>query len=220
MRIVFSLLFSLAFGFTFAQTTYNVGDFNAIEAFDQLSVILVPSDKNEIKISGAKADKVTFVNKSKSLKLRMELTNFLQGDRTTVTVYYKKLNSIRVSEGATVNSDETLDATSLSLNAKEGAAINLAVNSTKLDSKVTSGGIIQLRGNADTQDIVCNAGGVYEGKELTSKIANVTVNAGGMAEIYATEFVNAKTRAGGNINVFGGAEVSQSNFAGGNVNIH
>ncbi|MFA5620226.1 MAG: head GIN domain-containing protein [Weeksellaceae bacterium] len=220
MRIVFSLLFSFVFGFTFAQTTHNVGDFNAIEAFDQLSVILVPSDKNEIKISGAKADKVTFVNKSKSLKLRMELTNFLQGDRTTVTVYYKKLNSIRVSEGATVNSDETLDATSLSLNAKEGAAINLAVNSTKLDSKVTSGGIIQLRGNADTQDIVCNAGGVYEGKELTSKIANVTVNAGGMAEIYATEFVNAKTRAGGNINVFGGAEVSQSNFAGGNVNIH
>jgi hypothetical protein len=220
MKIVFSLLLSLVLGVSLAQITYEVGDYSAIEVFDQLNVKLIPSDKNEIQIMGSKADKVDFINKNNTLKLRMDVTEFLRGDRTSVTVYFKKLNSVRASEGAVVFADELINASSLSLNAKEGASIELEINSIKLDAKSTSAGTIKVAGNADTQDVVCNAGGIYEAAELKTKISNVTVNAGGNAQVNATDFVNAKTRMGGNIDIYGTAEVNQSNFAGGNINIH
>jgi hypothetical protein len=46
----------------------------------------------------------------------------------------------------------------------------------------------------------------------------VTVNAGGEAEIYATDFVDAKTRAGGSILIYGKTkQINEKRVAGGSI---
>lgn len=219
MKNRFLVLFSLLFGLTFAQRSQNPGDFNSIEVYDQLSAELIPSDKNYVEVTGSNAQNVEIVNKNGKLKIRMKLDQFLQGDKTNVKIYYRSLNSVAVKEGASVTSKSAVETSSLSLNANKGSSISLEINSNSVDVRLDSGGIIETSGKANSQDVVANSGGSYEGSKLKTKTTNVTVNAGGNAEIYATEYVKAKTRAGGNIDVFGGAEVDQKTIAGGTVNI-
>ena len=63
-----------------------------------------------------------------------------------------------------------------------------------------------------------NSGGIYEGKNVQSSLTTVTANAGGKANVYATNFVDAKVRAGGDIIIHGKPkEIKQKVVAGGNI---
>lgn len=219
MKNVFSYFLLFAFGLSFAQIQHNVGDFTTVEVFDRLAVELIQSDKNYIEVSGPNEQDVQFVNKNNRLKIRMPLEKFLKGEETKVYVYYKNIDQLFASEGSHITSDEIIKSSSLLTNAKEGAVIDLEYEGNSVDVRTNSGGVVALRGTADLQLVICNAGGAYEGKNLKTRITNVTVNAGGEADVYATELANAKTRAGGNIHIFGGAKVNQKTLAGGNVYI-
>lgn len=198
----------------------NLGDFDEIEVFDKLKVKLIPSHKNSIEISGAKSENVQIVQKNNLLKLRMNLENFLQGDQNnSIIVYYKTLRRISASEGAQITSTETIDINKLSLEAKEGASIDLDIQVNTLEVKTNTGAGISLTGTTNYQSVICNTKGYYNGQELEASEIEVTVNAGGEAHVFATELVNAKTRAGGNIYIYGQPKVKQQTIAGGKIHI-
>lgn len=220
MKSIASLLFVALFSFSYSQIKQDVGEFNSIEVYDKLSVKLVHSNSNYIEILGSKAESVEFVNKNNRLKVRMKIDQFLQGDDTKVIVYYTDLTQVSASEGSQISADETISSPSLLLNSKEGASIELDVDVNSLDVKTTSGGFIIANGKASSQTVVSTAGGIYKGEDLNTKTTTVTVNAGGEATVFATDYVNAKTRAGGNIHIFGGAKVDQKTMAGGKIHIH
>lgn len=220
MKSIVSLLLVVLFNFSYSQIKQDVGEFNSIEVYDKLSVKLVHSNSNYIEIFGSKAESVEFVNKNNRLKIRMKIDQFLQGDDTKVIVYYTDLNQISASEGSQISADESLSSPSLLLNSKEGASIELDVDVNSLDVKTNSGGFIIAHGKASSQTVVSTAGGIYNGEDLKTKTTNVTVNAGGEATVFATDYVNAKTRAGGNIHIFGGAKVDKKTTAGGKIHIH
>lgn len=201
--------------------TKELGTFSAIKAFDQIEVLLVKSDKNSIDIKGSRAADVEVVTKNDELKIRMKLTKLLQGDDVSVTVYYKgTINHIEASEGARVSSQETFKATAFELNAKEGAEIKLSLETQKLKSKAASGGILDIIGNASNHDALITSGGIFRGHDLKTEQTAVTINAGGEADVYATEFVDAKTRAGGDINIYGNPkQVDQKTAMGGRIEI-
>lgn len=207
--------------FSTAQITQTLGDFDELSVFDKIPVTLVKSDKNSVEISGAKSEDVQIIQKNKSVKIRMKLKSFLQGNSDlNVTVYYKNLNNLSVSEGSTIGSNSSLTANRLVLDAKEGAEIHLNIDANLLDVKTNSGGKIILNGNAQNATIVCNTGGSFLGKELDADNVEVTVNAGGEAHVYATNFVDAKTRAGGNIHIYGNPEVKEQKIVGGKIYTH
>ncbi len=204
-----------------AQITKTTGEFTTVKAFDQIDVTLVKSNKNEIEISGSRQNDVEIVTKNDELKIRMKLTKLLKGEDVSVTVYYTgKINQVEASEGARVASQDTFSATAFELNAKEGAEIKLTLDVQKLKSKANSGGILNISGTAGNHDALVTSGGILRMKSLETKQTAITINAGGEADIYATEYVDAKTRAGGDINVYGNPkQVDQKEFAGGKINI-
>lgn len=208
------------FSISFSQVKLEVGEFNKLETFDKLNVKLVQSDSQYIEVTGPKAENVEFVNKNKVLKVRMNTKEFLQGETTQVTVYYKDLQSISANEGSYVTSDETIDRNDFLINAKEGSFVALDLEVENLEIKTHTGANIEVSGNAEKQSIVSNSGGKYNGETLISSTTEVTVNAGGEAKVHALNHVEAKTRAGGNIHVYGGAKVSQKTIVGGSVHIH
>lgn len=215
IAILLIILFS---GVSFAQNTKDVGTFNKVSVYDQIRLTLVESStgSNTIEITGSSADEVNVINKNGHLKIKMNFSNSFQGDDVKITLYHNGVNEINASEGASINSEQTIENVSLNLQAKTGALINLDVEVERLNITAGAGSVIKTTGTASVQDIVSNSGADVQNKTLQTTQTTVTVNAGGIASVLASDLVDAKTRAGGNIYIYGDPKViNQKNVAGG-----
>lgn len=223
MKKIALVAFLMLSQMNFAQDkTVSLGDFDQVKVFDRISALLVQGTENKIEITGNKKDDVETVNKNGELKVRMKFGKLLAGDDISVTIYYKnQINSVEASEGSYVSSEATFKAIDFLTSAKEGAQVKLNLDVKKLKVKAYSGGILELKGKATNQEIVINSGGILKAKDLVTSQTTVAVNAGGEAEINASDLVDAKTRAGGNIHVYGSPkQVNKKNVIGGNITIH
>lgn len=217
-KLLFILL--LISSLTYAQTDKKVGDFNKVTAFDQITVELIASEENKVVLSGTNSDVVEVVNKNGELKLRMPLTNLLKGNQVNAKVYYTDLTAIEANEGSQISSDSSIKAIGFDIIAKEGSKIDIHLEVSNLNVKITSGGIVKTAGTAKNQDVVISAGAIYEAKELTTEQTEISINAGGEATIFATELADAKARAGGDIMIYGNpSQVNKKTFAGGRIKI-
>lgn len=217
-KLLFILL--LISSLTYAQTNKKVGDFNKVTAFDQITVELIASEENKVVLSGTNSDVVEVVNKNGELKLRMPLTNLLKGNQVNAKVYYTDLTAIEANEGSQISSDSSIKAIGFDIIAKEGSKIDIHLEVSNLNVKITSGGIVKTAGTAKNQDVVISAGAIYEAKELTTEQTEISINAGGEATIFATELADAKARAGGDIMIYGNpSQVNKKTFAGGRIKI-
>ena len=220
MKKIIFVAFLMLSQLNFAQEkiTKNLGDFDQVKVFDRISLQLVPSNENKIEITGDRREDVEIVNKNGELKVRMKLKKLLKGDITAILYYKNEIETIEASEGSYVSSEKTFKAIDFHVNAKEGAEIKISLEAQKLDVKATSGGIVKLKGNANSQDIVINSGGIVDAKDLETSQTTVAVNAGGEADVRASELVDAKTRAGGDITIYGSPKkINKKTFAGGNI---
>ena len=217
-KLLFILL--LISSLTYAQTDKKVGDFNKVTAFDQITVELIASEENKVVLSGTNSDIVEVVNKNGELKLRMPLTNLLKGNQVNAKVYYTDLTAIEANEGSQISSDSSIKAIGFDIIAKEGSKIDINLEVSNLNVKITSGGIVKTAGTAKNQDVVISAGAIYEAKELTTEQTVISINAGGEATIFATELADTKARAGGDIMIYGNpSQVNKKTFAGGRIKI-
>ena len=215
-KIVFSLL--LLSSAVFSQVEKKVGEFNKVTSFDQIDVLLIPSDENKVVLNGNGANEVEIVNKNGELKIRMPLSRFLDGETIAAKVYYKNITSVEANEGSRISSETTFKAISFELNAKEGSEIKLKLAVDNLSVRLSNGSKIYLEGNAQNQNVLINSGAIYEAAKLITNQTIITANAGGEAEINATNFVNAKVRAGGEIIIYGKPkQINQKTVAGGRI---
>jgi len=215
-KVVYSI--ALISAVAFGQTEKKVGDFNKVTAFDQIDVFLIPAGENKVVLDGNDADEVELVNKNGELKIRMPLTKMLAGDNISVTVYFKNLTAVEANEGSRIACGDKIKATAFDIIAKEGSEVKLILEVSKLNSRVANGAKITLEGKAQNQEVLVNSGGIYEAETFKTSQTTITGNAGGIAEIYATDLVEAKVRAGGDITIFGKPkQINQKVIAGGTI---
>jgi len=207
------------FSIGIAQNEKKVGDFNKVTAFDQIDVNLIASSENKVILTGANSQEVELVNKNGELKIRMPLTKTMQGDDVSATVYYKKLDAVEANEGSRISSKDEISAINFDIICKEGSEIKLTnLQADRLAVRVTQGSIVTIQGTVKNQDILSNSGGKYDGQDCKTQQTVVTVNAGGMAHVYATDLVDAKTRAGGEIKIYGKPkQINEKKIAGGTI---
>ena len=218
MKKIVLLTFVFITQINFAQVTIDLGDFDRVKVFDKLSVKLIPSEENKIIIKGEREDEVEVVNKNGELKIRMPFTKLLEGDDISIQLYFKKLESIDASEGSYISCDDIFNQTSIDLNAKEGAEIDLILDIEKANVRAVSGGIIDLSGKASNQDVTIASGGILKASELYTSQSKISVSAGGNAEIYATILVEAKIKAGGSITIYGNPnQINKETLLGGTI---
>lgn len=189
------------------ETTESLEKFQEIKVYDRIKATLVQSQENKVIIKGDDRDEVEATVKDGLLKIRMETGNFLDGDDIRVTVYHTEtLSLIDSNEGAVIDSEGPLTSSQLEVRAQEGGLIEMEIKVGDLTLKAVSGGEISLTGKADHQDITVNTGGKAYNKLLKTGTTVVTVSAGGIADVDASEKVDAKVRAGGAINIYGKTE--------------
>lgn len=206
--------------FAMAQTK-DLSAFTSLKVYDKIPVELVASSSYKAEVNGSKSNDLEFVNSGNELKMRMKTLQLLQGDDVKVVLYYKDINKIQASQGAVIHSTDTVKSSKLQLTSNEGSQINLNIDANVVEGKVNTGGVLKLSGNADSQSVVVNTGGQYDGQNLKTSIASITTNAGGTASVNATKSVDATTRAGGVIDVYGNPKSkNDSKVVGGKITYH
>jgi hypothetical protein len=213
-----TLTFLLITTAVFSQVERTLGDFTKVTSFDKLDILLIQSNENKIIINGYEASSVETVNKNGELKIRMPFSQTMGGSAISVTLYYKNIEAVEANEGSRISSSETLKAIIFDIIAKEGALVKINLDVDKLNVKGTSGAIITVNGKAKNQDLLINSGSIYNAKSLETAQTTITVNAGGEADIFASDLVDAKVRAGGNITIYGKPrQINQKVVAGGTI---
>ena len=202
-----------------ASLNQSLSAFSEIKVFDGVSVNLIPSQKNEAVIRGANVNDVAIVVTEGSLKIRMKVTKIFSGYRTFVDVYYKQpILIIDVNEDARIISKETIKQEVLEVKAQEGGEIQVQAEVTQFLVKAVTGGVIKATGRSKNQDVQINTGGNYKGKDFITGFSTVNVNAGSLAEIYASDYVKASVKAGGEVLVYGDpAKMDEKTVFGGSI---
>ena len=218
MKKVLIIAFVFAIQFANAQVNRNLGDFDEVKVFDKITVKLIEASENKMVITGSRADEVEAVNKNGELKIRMPFPKLLSGDDIVVQLYFKKLESISVSEGSFVSSEADFKQTTLDLNAKSGGEIKLVLDLDKVNVKAYAGGIVSISGKATNQNVTITSGGILNAKNLHTSQTSISVSAGGQSEIHATTLVDAKVKAGGSIFIYGKPkQINKEVFIGGTI---
>lgn len=203
MKSVFTAILLTFFTSFYAQITKNVGDFHKVTSFDKIDVVLVQSTESKVIVSGSDAESVEFVNNNGELKIRMPLDKILSGDTILVKVFYTKIDAIEANEGSRITAENTLTSSKFEIIAKEGSTINIDLQTKTLVSKISSGAEVDINGKATNHDAIVNAGGILNAKGLITAQTTITCNAGGEADVFATDYALAKVRAGGTILIYG-----------------
>lgn len=220
-----SPLIMITFFFTFtlfAQNPLdqNVGDFNTVKVYDLIEVNLVKGKENRVVITGDDVENVEVFNQKNVLKIRMKLDKIFNGTKTFVAVHYTDLKTIDGNEGSFITSNELITQDGIELRAQEGARLKIGLDVTNVEVRAVTGGIIETRGKAMSQNVTLNTGGIYDGKTFETKTTDVSIKAAGEAEINASESVNAKIRAGGDVYIYGNpATVNKNTAFGGRIKV-
>ena len=218
MKKVVIIAFVLLAQFTNAQVNRNLGDFDKVKVFDKIKVILISSDENKLTITGARASEVETLNKNGDLKIRMPFPKLLSGNDILVKLYFKNIESIGVSEGSYISSEDDFKQTSIELKAQSGGEINIDLDVDKVIVKANAGGIISISGKATNQNVTITSGGILNARDLKTSQTTITVAAGGESEVNASTLVDAKVKAGGSIYIYGKPkQINQEVFIGGTI---
>ena len=201
-----------------AQVKKNVGEFDKVKSFDQITVELIASDQERIEIVGTRSDEVEIINKNGELKIRMRTGKLLDGEEIDAKVFFKNLTRIDANEGSFIGCDKPFKQGSLYVSAQEGAQVKVALDVENVEAKAATGGKIKLSGTARNQDVSLGAGGILEAKNLKTVNTKVDVKAGGEAEIHASDLADAKVTAGGKISVYGNPkQIKRKTTLGGKI---
>jgi hypothetical protein len=216
-RIVYSIL--LLSSITYAQIEKKVGDFAKVTAFDKIDVNLIAGSENKVVLTGVNSNEVEIVNNNGELKIRMPFIKMLTGYSVSATVYYQNLQAVEANEGSRITSKDTISALNFDIICKEGSDIKLSnLQAERLKIRVSQGSIVTIIGAVKNQDILSNSGGKYDGQDCKTQQTFVTVNAGGIADVNASDLVDAKTRAGGEITIYGKPkQIIEKSVAGGTI---
>lgn len=204
--------------YTQTPITKTVGEFSTFKAYDLINVEMIKSSENKVEISGKNAEDVNVVNKNGKLKIKLNLSESFDGNKTDVKLYYTSVDIIDANEGAHITSDDTIKQYEIELNAQEGGIIELDLEVSVAEIKAVTGGIIEPTGTAHNQNLKISTGGIYNGKSLKTTTSKLRINAGGEVHVNASELVDVKIRAGGDVFIYGNPNtVNESRALGGRI---
>ncbi|MFY7670663.1 head GIN domain-containing protein [Tenacibaculum sp. MEBiC06402] len=178
----------------------SVRDFETLKVYNGIDIELIQSDKQELIITGEKAEKVKVKEGGKTLKIMMRFPETTADGKVKVVLYFNKdISVIDANEGVTLTC-KSIEQGHIEVKAQEGAFVNMVVNTKHLSVKSSSGGVIKLSGKTKNEDIKLDLGATYHGYNLeTENVTNVKAGSGSKAEILAGETLKAKVTFGGTI---------------------
>ena len=200
-KIIYLLTLVILPNLLTAQTERKIGDFQKLSVYDGINVELIKSDENRVEITGKNTDYIVVKNKNGDLKIRLSVEKRFSGNRTKVSVFYKKIYSVISHEGANVFSKDTIKQADLNLKANSGSKQNMIVDLNTLQLTATAGAKINLTGTSQYQDLSATTGAEIMVSKLDNEEATAVSTTGALIDIATTKELKVNSKIGGIINV-------------------
>lgn len=221
-RIIFVVLCFLSLH-AMAQESVNINeDIDGVRVSAGLQIELYTNAKENKIVAGENVfEAINYKVRENQLRLSSSIESLLDGEvPLKLKVYVKKLNRLNVVQGSSVEFKNKFETDYLFLRAGEGSIITAEIYAKNLEVKVISGGEIDIKGKANSQDVEVNSGGEYAAKNFETENSNIKISYGGHAIVFASKNCEAKVIVGGTINIYGNPEFlnEKTNF-GGEINL-
>ena len=179
------------------------GNFNTLQISDKIKVVLVPSNKTMVEVSGTHAEKVQISNKGGKLSLSLPNAESLQGEMTQANIYFKSLESIQADNGAIIICTSPIESYAMNLSVKNRSDVYLYLKTINVTIDLANNSVLKLIGNSDNQIINSKDNSEIKARDFITKKTTITLQADGNAQVFASDAVNAKVVSSGFIFVYG-----------------
>ena len=204
--------------FSQTPTTKTLGEFSELKVYDLINVELIKASENKIIISGANSNNINIIQKNSTLKIRMKLKYKFNGAETQVKIYYTGIDVIDANEGSFVFSRDIIKQYEIVLKAQEGSQISVKTETKQLIVKSVTGSAITTTGTSENQEITIRTGGVYKGGSNTAENTDLSIKAGGEADVKTTNVLDINIFAGGDVFIYGTPkQLKQKKIFGGTI---
>ncbi len=144
--------------------------------------------------------------------------NVIQAKARNVYLTTETILKIKASSGASVNSENTLQSSSLELDSSSGSTIKIRVNADDVKSESSSGSSIKLYGKCNTFTANSSSGSTINARELKTVDAKVQASSGANIAVNVKGKLTAKASSGANIDYNGSPEaIDKETSSGGSV---
>ena len=128
------------------------------------------------------------------------------------------ISKISASSGASVKSENTIQAASLELDASSGSTIKIHTNAEEIKSESSSGSNITIFGKSKNLTANASSGSSIKANELKTENAFTKVSSGANIDLNVTQKLSAEASSGGAIDYGGNPiEVDKETSSGGSV---
>ena len=184
------------------ENSRKIGDFTILKVYDLINIELVRAEENYAQITGQHSNNVVVKNKNGELKIRMGLEKRFRGSKTTVKLYYKKIDKINTHEGVIITSKDTIRQEKLMIKADSGSIQDYIIDIKDISTKINTGAIIYLTGKAVNHTAKTTTGGELNAETLKTEQTKIHINTGSIADISARDLLEINIRTGGIVNIY------------------
>lgn len=194
-------------------------DFDVINVQQGINLYIMQGKPNDIRVEADDniIDLLITEVKNNELNIYFE-KNVNQAKARNVYLTTETISAIKASSGASVKSENTIQATSLDLDSSSGSTIKIRANASDIKSESSSGSSIKLYGNCNTFTANASSGSSINAQELKTDYAKTATSSGASIDVYVTGKLTAKASSGGDIDYRGNPEtVDKETSSGGRV---
>lgn len=131
------------------------------------------------------------------------------------------INGIRVSSGADVYTENTINTKTFDVSVSSGADAKIDVNASTVNASASSGADLKLKGFSDNLFASASSGSSIKAYSLKSKDATVKATSGADIDVYVTGLLTAKANSGGDIDYKGSPKnIDKRRSSGGSISSH
>jgi len=206
--------------------TRELDRFTAVEVSGNIKLTLIQSDEHKAEIELIKGDLSKLVTEVRGKTLKLKFKN-KEGwnwggnqNKAAITLYFKDLEYLDASAGASVGGEETIQSDEMSVDASSGASIRIDLECSTLDVDVSSGASLRLAGNTGNQKVDVSSGASYNGVDMISETVKIEASSGASAKVFASKEINADASSGGSIRYKGDpakTNIDPGRYSGGSI---
>ena len=211
-QILFAFLFVTFAGLTAmaqdwtpdaAAVKRDITGFHGVDVAHGIKLVLIAADKEEVYVSAATEefrDKISTSVEGGILTIKSALQvgkGSKEKREWKVWVYYKQLDLLTATTGASVHWQNVLKSATMKMKANTGAIINGAVSIDDLDVNQDTGSIVTLTGDAAKLSVQGDTGSMFKGTDLVTANCSATASTGAGVYITVNKELNVKANTGG-----------------------
>lgn len=194
-------------------------DFDAINVQQGINLYVTQGKPTNISVEADEniLDLLTTEVKNNELNIYFE-KNVYRAKARNVYLTTETISKISASSGASVKSENTIQTTSLDLDASSGSTMKIHTNASEIKSESSSGSNITIFGKSKNITANARSGSSIKATELTTENASAQVSSGANIDVNVTQKISAEASSGGSIDYVGNPKVvDKETSSGGSV---